>query len=286
MAFAAMFIATIFIIVILIGFGMMLVGIILDIIWAVRKHQQKKVHVVHMVFAVILTVAGFLVGVGPIALVGAMTVADKMEKQAEISDLSDDEMVHIKDVDDIAEGMDFQGVHYVRIEAISPQTSHENFTKEKIGAFICGNGEHFLLYRIENTMGIEILYVEYFFHGIFVEEENADRLLEYYENEAPLYCQTMVDGSDSYINTRNFDSDRVRQIRDMIAESGNPYHSSDYKVDEKRPEGYMLFYSLDDMDCFSMEFYYSHDGMIVTYAGRGMPVSDEDAEFIRQFVGG
>ena len=282
MAFAAMFIATIVIVIILIGFGLLLIGIILDIIWGVRQHKEKKVYVVHKVFAVILTVVGALAGIGPIAGIGFLTLKEKAEVRAEISDLAEEDLVRVSDLDNVYQEFDFKGVHYVCVEEMSAQTAHDNFVMDKVGAFVMDNGGHRRIYSIRNTLGITILTIERS-SNVFVERSNIDRMFEYYEKEAPLYSEAMPMDADHSYTTENIDSARARKIRDLISEKGMRFSRDDY--DHTDTQGYIIFYSTDDMSCFDFHYYKTSEGLFVSYADYGLIVDKDDADYIMSLLG-
>ena len=83
MAFFSLFIITVFFLVVAIGLFSLIVGIVLDIIWGVRKKKEKKVYAAHKVFAVILTVIGVVLGIVPVAFVGIVAGIDKYNDYAE-----------------------------------------------------------------------------------------------------------------------------------------------------------------------------------------------------------
>ena len=152
MAFIAMVFASVFFLVVAIGFFILLIGIILDIIWGVKKHKQRKVSKVFMGFAIVLTIWGVVQGIGPLAVIGVMSLSKKQEYRSEIKDLPDNALVNIAYEEDIYSSFDFKGVHYVPDNDLHPQVSHENYKTEKIGAFEYENGKHTLINKIINKV--------------------------------------------------------------------------------------------------------------------------------------
>ena len=283
MAFAGMFIAAVFIVVISIGFGILLVGAILDIIWIIRKALKKKVHVVLKVFAILLTVVGLLVGIGPIVAVAGMAASADMAEKAEIADFAEDDFVYAEENDEYWNEFEFHGELYVNVEDMHPQPLHENYVTEPVGAVIELGGGHILIYSIENTMGITILTLERF-SGVFVPEAEADNIIPYYENEAPLYAEMMDDELNTLGAVWNIDSDKVRQILDQVGSEGTRYPEDVYCIDDGDYDGYIFFYSEDDLICMDTQYAETKDGVVLYYRGYALLLDKEGSEFIMSIV--
>lgn len=282
MAFIAMFFATIFLVVVLVGLGILLIGIALDIIWGVMKHKQKKVHAVHKVFAVLLTIIGAIAGIGPLAAVGIMKVTDDIKERAEISDMPEENFVYVDNFSDIYDGFDYHGAHYVELDDydIYPQRSHENFKEEPVGAVIEDSGDHRLIYSVENLLGLEILDIEY--SKVFVDESKVDEIVDYYSNKAQYYCQVNRSDKDFSFDVEDIDSGRVREIRSLVREQGMAYLPDGLEYSDS--DGYMLFYSIDDMVCEDFTWWETDDGLLLASGARYLYLDDGDAGFIRSIV--
>ena len=108
-----------------------------------------------------------------------------------------------------------------------------------------------IIYSFKNTSGIEILDVEYS-SGVFVEESNIQRMLDYYENDAPLYVEIHDDrNNDGKKIVKDVDSEHVRKICDRVKAEG---HNLSYGDPGRNRDGYMLIYSTDDMYCIDLGF--------------------------------
>ena len=278
MAFISMFFVAIFLIVVGIGLFNLIVGIVLDIIWGVRKKKDKKIYVAHKVFAVILTVLGVLLGIVPLAALGVFVGVSKYNDYAEIKDIPEEDRVYINSDYSIPEnGFDFRGDHYVLVSDISPQVSHEQFNETVIGTFIDEYNNHQMIYSVDNSFGTLALDVQYY-SGLYIKESEADRFVSYYENEAPLYCQVVFDPAEySHNIVENIDSDHVRTLVDKIDNEGYNYSYSE-SIDS---EGYLYFYSTDDLCCIDISFYEGEDGLIVTHLSNRLVLDGEDEAFIR-----
>ncbi|MBP5262109.1 MAG: hypothetical protein J6Z43_08295 [Clostridiales bacterium] len=281
MAFMAMFLVTIFVVVVIVGLFIMLIGIILDIIWGVMDHKQKKVHVVHKIFAILLTVLGALVALGPIAIVGAASLSDKLAKKAELADLADEDIVHMEDCQDIYEdGLDFHGEHYIQYDELHPQPSHDRFSMTKVGAIIGGDGSQRIISRVDNLLGLDLLRVEYS-SGLFIKSEDIDGLLEYYETEAPLYCEVSRYGYED-VTIDDIDSAYFREIRDYIVQSGHPFYNDS---DERgNIHGYIIFYSTDDMHADDIDFDVNDNGLVVTVGSKCAVLEGEYKDYIMNLI--
>ena len=84
--------------------------------------------------------------------------------------------------------------------------------------------------------------------------------------------------------TGGFDPDRVRRIRDIILERGMNNPESAYGIGPGNNDGYVFFYSTDDMICIDMSYKENEHGLVVEYRGRALPLEDDDAEFFRTIV--
>ena len=282
MAFIAMVFASIFLIVVAIGFFILLIGIILDIIWGVRKYKQKKVSKILIGFAIVLTIWGVVQGIGPLAVVGVMSLSKKHEYRSEITDLPDDAVVSISDDADIYTSFDFKGVHYVPDEDLHPQVSHDNYKTEKIGAFVYESGKHAVIAKVINDRDENIVELGHAFN-VYVEQSELENINDYYLNKSPLYCEVDKDlesaGKDL---VEGIDSDRIRAIRDYVYENGHSTPGFDY--DETMEYGYMFFYSYDDMYCLDWIYCEAEDGLTIEYKGKRATISDKDAEYIRSLI--
>lgn len=282
MAFMAMVFASIFLIVVVIGFFILLVGIILDIIWGVRKHKDKKVPVVLKVFALIFTIWGVIQGIGPIAVVGISALKKSIEYRAEISDIPENSIIHVKDDDDsFYQEFDLNGVHYIAsrddTQVIHPQISREEYKTEKVGAIVMENGKHYVLNRIKNDLDANIIEMGTRYDP-YVEESKLEEINEYYLNKAPLFCE--VSDSDKKIDT--IDSDRIRNIVNYVQTNGSPY--APYDEEQERFDGYMIFYSYDAVYCISLEYKETDDGLCISYLGDYAYLNDDDAKYIRSLI--
>lgn len=72
MAFISMVFATIFVCFILIGWLLLLIGLILHIIWYMKKRKDKEVKRSLKICARVFTVWGLIQGIGPIVLIAAI----------------------------------------------------------------------------------------------------------------------------------------------------------------------------------------------------------------------
>lgn len=282
MAFIAMVFASVFLLVVAIGFFILLIGIILDIIWGVKKHKQRKVSKVFMGFAIVLTIWGVVQGIGPLAVIGVMSLSKKQEYRSEIKDLPDNALVNIAYEEDIYSSFDFKGVHYVPDNDLHPQVSHENYKTEKIGAFVYENGKHTLINKIINDRDENIIKLGNY-SSVYVEQSKLEDIDDYYMNKAPLYCEVDKELETAGIDlVEGIDSDRIRAIRDYVYEKGLDSPGFDY--DDSMDYGYLFFYSYDDMYCLDMIYCDSKDGFTLEYKGNKATISDKDAEYIRSLI--
>ena len=287
MAFMAMIFASIFLIVVIVGIIILLIGIILDIIWGVRKHKEKKIPVVLKVFAILLTIWGVAQGIGPLAFIGCMSLKAKLDYKGEISDLPNESIIQIQDEESfLKNGFDLNGVHYVgsldsQKQVLHPQSSHKNFKCSKIGAAVYKNGKHLVIEKLENDLDANIVNLGTTYDP-YMEESQIDTINDYYINRAPLYCEVSDTSDYSTIKTIEvIDADKVRAIRDYVSENGSPYKPCD--VDES-DDGYMIFYSFDDLFYIDFNYKETDKGMCIEYLGDYAYIPDDYASYIRSLV--
>ena len=280
MAFIAMVFAAMYIVIIIVGLFILTIGIVLDIIWGVRKKKQKKVHAVLKVFAVILTVLGIIVGIGPIALVAGMSLDAKLEHKAEVSDLAPEDCIEIEDIGEVSEnnGFDFRGKHYRRAEELHAITTQDRFSSHKVGAFIQPNDAHYLIYEVDSLADSSILYGDRM-TGVFVESDKYDETIDYYLNEAPFYASVSRNDDDAYFDVDGIDSERARKIVELVKDKGSRYG-------EYLNGGYIIFYTLDDLYYIDLHFEQKEEGLEVSSGNYQMILDDDDAEFILSIVNG
>ena len=278
MAFISMVFVGIFIAVAVIGLVILLIGILLDVICAVRKKKQKKVPKALKISGIVVTVIGALIFALPVGTITYLLISTRIHEHAEIAGFDNQHRVHLDSIYSLEDGFELDGAFYVQVTDIHPQRTHENFITEPFGTIIGNDNRHRILYSVDNSMGITILTAEYA-NGVFVEKENVDKMLSYYENDAPLYCEVVPDSTYSSKNiVKDVDSARVRQLRDLVESNGHTYSYGDNKFGEK--DGYLYFYSTDDMCCIDFKYSQSDDGLILFYLGNYYVLDDSDSEFI------
>ena len=279
MAFISMVFAGAVLVVIAIGFGLLFIGIILDIICAVRKHKQKKNPVILKVFAILLTILGIVQGIGPIVAMWVMFVISQNKYRNEIADIPEENLIHIDSIDECIDSFDFEGVHYVSNDDLHPQISKENFKTEKAGAFIADNESHYIIEKIINDQNFNIVQVERFSH-VYVEQSKVQNVLDYYENESPLYCDINEYDTDKIKTVEKIDSDRIRKIRDYISEN----RISKFNTSDEGNDGYMIFYSFDDVYFIDFDYKETKEGLVLQYKGDSALITGEDAEYIKGLI--
>ena len=279
MAFMSMFLVMILFLITIVGLVILITGIILDIVWGVKKKKKKKVNIALKICAIFTTVLGIIVACGPAATVGLMSLGFKVADHQEIAEFDKEELVHVDDFQDIYEdGIYFQGDHYVMAEDLKPQKAHDNFSKEKAGAVVDGRDKHRIIYTVNNLMGITMLDIEYS-SGVFVKDNDVEKVVEYYEKEAPFYCE-VTPRSELGKTVRNFDSSRIREFRDRINAEGIVYPGEVYKT----RSGSMIFYSEDDMCYIDFSYILIGDGVRLCMGKNYIDLDADDSAFILSIV--
>lgn len=281
MAFMAMAVASIVLIIIAFGLFILLLGIIFDIRCFIKKRKQESVSKVFKGFAIVFTVWGILQGVGPIVFLGAMNLKGKIDYRAELSDIPKDSIIYIHDENGIGDSFDLKGVHYVSDGELHPQVSHDNFKTTKAGAIVLDDDNHYIIEKIENDLGVEI-YQTGTIYDPYVPEEELDNINEYYKNKAPIYCEVIEDISKEGRKViEDVDADRIRKIRDSV-EGGELKSPKDSDKDYKNT--YLIFYSFDDIYCMDFSCKETEQGFVVEYLGDEKIITEEDAEYLKSII--
>ena len=282
MAFFAMVLATGFLIIVGIGLFILLIGVILDIVWGVRKKKDKKVPVVLKVFAVILTILGSLQGVVPLLFVAGMSIKSKIDYKAEVSSLPQENVIYMDYDNGFENGFDFKGKHFIGIHykdgnELIPWREKDNFKTEDYGAVVYDNDKHDILKRVVNEKDYDI-----FDTGTvsdpFVAEDEYNEIVDYYMNEASLICDVSINTADEMTTVTSVDSAKARKIRDYVDSEGSLNNDCEYTKD-----AYLYFYSNDAMYYFSIHCMETSKGLAVDMNGKTAYVSEGDAEFLRSF---
>ncbi len=279
MAFMAMTVAFVFVIAVATGLFILLLGIIFDIRWKLKARKQESVSKVFKGFAIVLTVWGIIQGIGPIAVVGALSLQDKMKHRAEISDLPDDSIIYLHDANGIDDSFDFKGVHFVSDSELHPQVSHKNHKTQKVGAIVLDSGDHYIIDKIENGLDADIFQTGTIYDP-YVPEAKLSEINDYYHNKAPLYCEVIKDFESSEdICIEDIDSDRIRKIRDSILTPGLKSYS-----DINSYDAYLFFYPFDDMECIDFSCKETDQGFVVEYLGDAKIIPEDDADYLRSLI--
>ena len=285
MAFFAMILATGFLIIVVLGLIVLLAGIILDVVWIVRKKKEKKFPLALKIFAIVLTVIGVVQGIGPIVGVGLLQLKSKMEYRAEISDLPEDSILHLKDYSDLGAEFDYKGVHYIGVHQkeghiINPWKDNDNFKTTRVGAIVFDNDKHYIIEKIENDLD-EDIYMIGLIYDPYVAEEDYNKLTEYYKNEAPLSCKYSKESAAEMKTVYSIDSDRVRAIRDYVESQGPTSYGSVTTTSDTK---YLYFYSNDSVYNFDFSCAETPDGLLVESWGNSAVITGQDADYLRSLM--
>lgn len=282
----AALLAIFFLIITLVGAGILLVGIILDVIWGVKKKKNQKVNTVHKVFAILLTVVGFLVAIGPFALLGITRIAGTYYQSYRVSDLSEDEIVYSDSYgNSFREGFTLNGKHYVPLFGLHIPLSvsmRDEYLTDKVGAAVNNEGLSRFIYKVDSLVDKDILYIDNGSDLIYAEEAAAEEIFEYYRNEAPLYCLARYENNSHRVTINDIDYDHARQIRDMLLENGVSTAPENTLISDQR--GYIEFISTDNLSNFSLYYRLGPAGLMIEYDGNHLMVEGDDYDYIMELI--
>lgn len=283
-AIAGGFLVLLFIVITVIGLILLIPGIILDVRWIIKKRKKRDVKTVHKVFAIILTIFGVLMAIGPSASIGVLLARYEIMEQKEISDLSESDRVYVDDMHEVfSDGFDFHGKHYILAKDLKMTISHDNYNGNKTGAIILQNdNSHKLVYSVDNLAGVDILYIETY-GGLYVNENEIDEVVDYYRNDAPLRAYISNLSSPRGIDVDDIDSERVRQIAGRIFQIGSDTNPNKEDISGKN-KGTIAFFSTDSIYMFMLDYQQTSDGIVISMDGKYLLLSGEDAEYVSQLI--
>ena len=273
------------VLIVLMGIALLIIGIILGIIWLVKKKRKedgtlKKGTVVLGVFSIIFLVAGLCTAVIPTVLIKGLGAVKLARYNKEISQFSDDEIAYVDHFLDIDEGFEYKGVHYA---ACPDDIMVPRGEKAEVGAVVFENGSHYMLYKVDFDYGEDLVCTE---GGVFCPESEMDDFLNYYRNEAPLYGKVAYYDEQIYFNIESdkLDSQMIRDIRDYVTENGSNEHD---ELDEEFADAdktHIDFYSTDNAIWISMSFRIKDGSVDCSYDKSYAKLPKEYAEYIMEIA--
>jgi hypothetical protein len=225
-------------------------------------------------------VLGFLQGILPILGVLGMDLKSKHDYKMEVASIPEDKKVYMSIHDDLGEGFDYNGRHFVGLRYmmyndITPLRENDAFKTEDYGAIIYDNGSHHLMSRVVNDKDYDIFETGTIYDP-FVPKDEYDEISDYYLNEAPLICQVQMDNANIVKDVDSIDSAKAREIRDFIETEGN--QNTDYEFSK---DAYLYFYSKDAMYYFCIHCMETSEGLAVDMNGKATIISGSDAEYLK-----
>ena len=180
MVFLGIYLVTLLIIILSIGFVLLAAGIVLDIVWKKRSKAEKKVYLVHKIFAVLLTVLGVIGFVGPLAWLGIYKIKESVERSNTLAQVP----VKIEaGADWIETGITVNGVKYEYINLINVPADMKDDMSKAVCAVMLPDDTFDVVYKLDNEMNADIIYHSSF---AFAPESEVDAIRNYYENEAAM----------------------------------------------------------------------------------------------------
>lgn len=283
-AIAGFFLILLFIIISVIGLILLIAGVVLDVRWIINNRNQREVKTVHKVFAVILTISGVLMGIGPSAALGIVYLRQSIMDQNEIRNLPESDLVYVDNRDDLyADGFDYHGEHYVFARELISSTSYDSFTEKSVGAVIIrSDNSHRMIYGVDNLMDADIMYVEDC-SKVCVKEMDVESIYDYYQNEAPLFAIIGNGTTNRVTHVDNIDAPQIRQIVKCIILYGSDTNPVDEVVPSEQ-RGRISFYSTDRMHMFMLNYTITSEGIVMSYDGKYYLLEGNETDYIMQLI--
>jgi len=289
MAFAGMFIGTVALIIIVtvLGIGLinLIVGIILDIIWAVKKKNAKKPL---KVFACIFSILGFMGFILPILSVIILSFIVSVQSDIEFNNKMDTFPVHVEMGNEYIyshSSYEIDGVNYVRVQVERMTPYSDKIVKEPYVAFVSSNKSIVEGYKVANDKNFNLLLVGD--NKFYVEEDQYDDLVNYYTNEVELtngyVSYTDKDNENRYITEEiTFDSDEIKKVLDESSGTNYDYSKANGNL-------YMEFESKDGLLRKHMYLDITDDGLACSHVSgggntRGHLFEQESASFLINLI--
>ncbi|MBQ3379610.1 MAG: hypothetical protein IJG50_07085 [Clostridia bacterium] len=224
MAFMSLMIAGAVLAVTLIGLLILIAGIILIIVWKVKKRRGRPVKKSHKTLAVVFTVWGAVQLGVPVLLFAGYNIYEDASRAAKIAEA--DEKINVEYDWDRDAGITMGGVDYVPADYLTGKDGGE-----KKAALIYPDGDADYIYTVENEKNYDMVRL---YSKVFVPKEQADEIRDYYTREAPLYVTiSFYDEYDEYREYKvDFDRsmlERLNALYDFGMSSVVEYRTDDVK---------------------------------------------------------
>ena len=278
MAFFSLMVIGVVMAVLAAGLLCLIIGVILDIVWGVKRKKDRKVGKVHKFFAVFMSVLGALGFLLPVLIFGGVTLFMKISDTIELRSI--DNLVRVPD--EHFSSFEFNGVRFVRCDYLFASEGSVH-SEDTAFAVVDPDNGFTRFYRMDNSGGFDI-YLDADVNSIYVPEDKLDTIRKYYENEAHIAFKLDDRSSDDEVDI-DIDRTLFLNIRALYDEP------VDYSTD--RPEkghlyligGYSddhLYYTDISINCidnmYILEHIMSSDGM------QGHVIPEDYAASIEQLL--
>ncbi len=198
MAFMSLMIAGAALAVTLTGLLILIAGIILIIVWKVKKRRERPVKKTHKILAVVFTVWGAVQFGVPVLLFAGYNIYEDAPRAAEIAEA--DEKINVEYDWDRNAGITVGGVDYVPADFLNGKDGGE-----KKAALVYPDGDADFIYTVENENDYDMVR---FYSEVFVPKEQIDEIRDYYTREAPIYVTISFSDGHDELNDVKVDFDR------------------------------------------------------------------------------
>ncbi len=206
MIFISMFLALIFLIVLLAGLLNLITSITLIIVWIVLSGKKKKVPVVLKVFAIICGIIGAILFILPLT-VGIVT---NVKKQADFNKI-ENKIYADKNPEWSRKGFNYNGKYLERLDFGGDIDIDK---AKKVGAIVTyeESASYIDIYLLESDSGYDIYSVQ---GDLYADAKDVSAINNYYHNEADMESYISFYDSEKGSSTKyecNFDKDILFDI--------------------------------------------------------------------------
>lgn len=210
MGFISMLFAGGVLIIVVIGLINFLLGGLLDFIWIIRAIRKKKTHIIYKVFAIGISIAGFVMFVLPVAFVSL--IGDLSERETQRHFDKTENKVYLEENQELGDGFMYKGKQLVRLEGMqSPKK--EKLTED--GVIVPAQGAPIYFSKVANEGDFAIYYFDRYGY-LFCYEDELDRIQKYYHDPAHMKTKVSFSVNDETKDKMvDIPGDIVRKIRNV-----------------------------------------------------------------------
>ena len=210
MAFYALMVGVLGMIVIGIGGVVFIIALILDIICGMKKRKGEEAGKIFKAVSVIMTVLGCLFFVIPVLFLGGVWVYSKAADNANLNSIEERYNVEYGWTE-----FDYKGVTYTEAQFLHPYKLPDD--DAPVLALVFPDKDYREIYAVQSDLGFPVLHGRGFC-GCFVPADRYEEARKYYLETSPLTATIRVEGADGLNDDVVCDLDGriVRTLKNLV----------------------------------------------------------------------